>query len=83
MDNEIKSQLEEATQMAFNQYAERHPSLAAFLESNRQQLLATAVESIKDDPEVKKALALARTEGDLQKLVRLAEAYLPKLIGIL
>lgn len=83
MDADTKQRIEEATKIAFEKYAERHPTLGNILETNNSELLTLAVESIENDPDVEEAMQLARTENDLQKLVEIAEIYLPKIIGIL
>ncbi|MBN1124700.1 MAG: hypothetical protein JXA82_06820 [Sedimentisphaerales bacterium] len=82
MDEDTKQHIEKATKIAFEKYAERHPTLGNFLEAKRSDLLAWAVETIQNDPEVEEAIQMARTESDLQKLIEIAENYLPKLIGI-
>ena len=83
MNADIKKTLEDATKVAFNDYRERHPNLAADLDANSVKLMDLAVESIKDDPEVIEALKVAETETVIQRIVDIAIKHLPKIIGIL
>ncbi len=83
MEDQLKKQLEEGTQMAFSQYRERHPTLAGYLERHCSDIIASAIESIKDDPEVMAALQSAKAETRLQRIVETAAEYLPKIIGML
>ena len=82
MNDEIKKQLEETTGIAFDKYAQRHPTLGSYLKSNKATLLASAISTVENDPEVTAAMQLAKTESDLQKVVELIERLLPKLINI-
>jgi hypothetical protein len=83
MDDTVKQQIETATRIAFERYAERHPTLAVHLKDSETSLLASAMKEIKDDPELAQALQTAKTENNLLKLIEVAENHLPRLIGLL
>ncbi len=83
MESQFKTQLEQGARMAFDQYRQRHPNLARHLESNRSNIISTAVASIENDPDVISALEDADAENGLQKIVDVVAQHLPKLISIL
>jgi len=82
MEPELRKQIEEAVGTAYERYCQRHPTIGQALANSRVQLISATVESIEDDPEVTAALKIAETETGLQKIVEVAERYLPKLIGL-
>ena len=82
MESEVKKQIEDAVGIAYERYCQRHPTIAQALENSRVEIMSAAVESIEDDPEVLAAMDIAETESGLQKIVEVAERYLPRVIGL-
>ena len=82
MESEFKKQIEDAVGIAYERYCQRHPTISQALENSRVQIISSAVDSIEDDPEVAVALKMAESETGLQKIVEVADRYLPSLISL-
>lgn len=83
MDSQLKEQIEKGTQIAFQLYRERHPSLAYHLEKNHSQIISSTIKSIENDADIIAALKNVQSETGLQKVIEAAAKYLPKVIGLL